>query len=107
MSHEHIKTALLAACCLHNFFRDDACHWTQNISISISDMKSLQNIEKIGRHFSMSALQIRDRFKSYFNSAAGSLEGQLRKVREGKIFTAITCPLFMTLFLSVCIILCR
>jgi hypothetical protein len=74
-----MKTVLLAAC---------TCHWTENdLSISISDMKGLQNIQKIGGNFSVSALQIRDRFKSYFNSAAGSLEGQLRKVRKRKIFT--------------------
>jgi hypothetical protein len=65
--------------------RDDTGHWTENdLNISISDMKSLQNIQKIGGSSSISAVQIRDRFKSYFNSAAGSLEWQLRKVREGK-----------------------
>ena len=88
MSHEHIKTVLLAACCLHNFLRDDTYHWTENdLNISISDMKGLQNIQKIGENSSISTVQIRDRFKRCFNSAAGSLEGQLRKVREGKIFT--------------------
>jgi hypothetical protein len=76
MSHEHIKTVLLAACCLHSFFlRDDTCHWTENdLSIYISDMKGLQNTQKIGGNSSISAVQIRDRFKSYFNSAAGSLK---------------------------------
>jgi hypothetical protein len=53
MSHEHIKTVLLAACCLQNFFWDDTCHWTENdTSISISDMMGLQNIQKIGGNFS-------------------------------------------------------
>jgi hypothetical protein len=88
MSQEHIKTVLLAASCLHNFLRDDTCHLTGNdLRISISDMKGLQSIQKIGGNSSMIAVEIRDRFKSYFNSAAGSLEWQLRKVRQGKIFT--------------------
>jgi hypothetical protein len=68
--------------------RDDTCHWTENdLRIYISDMKGLQNIKKIGGNASVSAMQIRDRFNSYINSVAGSLEWQLRKVRERKVFT--------------------
>jgi hypothetical protein len=63
MSHKHIKTVLPAGCCLHHFLKDDTCHWTENyLSISISDMKSLQNIQKIGSS-SISAMQITDGFK--------------------------------------------
>lgn len=81
MSLEHVNTVLLAACCLHNLLRDDTCHWTKNnLIISISVMNGLQNDQKIGGNFSISAVQIRDLFKSYFNSAHCLL------VKNGKQF---------------------
>lgn len=88
MSQEHIVSVVMATCCLHNFLRNDMCHWTENdLNISISNMRGLQDLRNIGGNSKTDALAVRDGFKSYFNSAAGSVEWQLRKVRAGRRFT--------------------
>ena len=46
MSYEHVNAVILAACCLHNFLRDDACHWTEkDLQVSVSDIENLQNLQ--------------------------------------------------------------
>ncbi|XP_050526869.1 uncharacterized protein LOC126897372 [Daktulosphaira vitifoliae] len=81
MSQELIVSVVMVTCCLHNFLRNDACHWTENdLNISISNMRRLQDLKNIGENSKTDALAVRDRFKSYFNSAAGSVEWQLSRV---------------------------
>lgn len=88
MSQEHIVSVVMATCCLHNFLRNDTCHWTENdLNISIFNMRGLQDLRNIGGNLKTDALAVRDGFKSYFNSAAGSVEWQLRRVRAGRRFT--------------------
>jgi hypothetical protein len=84
VSHEHVITVVFACCCLHNYMRNDACHWTEeDLHISIDNIEGLENL-RIGGNASLNALEVRDRFKNYFNSAAGSVEWQFNKIREGK-----------------------
>ncbi|XP_060843970.1 uncharacterized protein LOC132923968 [Rhopalosiphum padi] len=75
MSQEHIVCVVMATCCLHNFLRNDTCHWTENdLNISISNMIGLQDLRNIGGNSKTDALAVRDGFKSYFNSATVSVE---------------------------------
>jgi len=50
-------------------------------------MRGLQDLRNIGGNSKTDALAVRDGFKCYFNSAAGSVEWQLRRVRAGRRFT--------------------
>lgn len=85
MQEEHIVTVVMATCCLHSYLRDDSCHWTENdLNTSIEDMAGLQNLRNIGGNSRTDALAVRDSFKSYFNSVAGSIEWQLMRVRAGR-----------------------
>lgn len=57
MSYEHVNAVILAACCLHNFLRDDACHWTEkDLQVSVSDIENLQNLQGTGGNASHDAL---------------------------------------------------
>ncbi|KAJ8969832.1 hypothetical protein NQ314_001561 [Rhamnusium bicolor] len=41
MLHEHINSVVIAACCLHNFLRNDSCHWTEcdiNVSLFLNEI---------------------------------------------------------------------
>lgn len=88
MSQEHTVSVVMATCCLHNFLRNGTCHWTENdLNISISNVTGLQDLRNIGGNPKTDALAVRDYFKNYFNSAAGSVEWQLRRVRAGRRFT--------------------
>lgn len=85
LSHEHTNLVVLAACCLHNYLRDDTCHWTESdLNINVSEIDGLQHLNGIGGNASTAALRVRDEFKTYFNSPAGSVPWQLQKVRIGK-----------------------
>lgn len=85
LSHEHINQVVLAACCLHNYLRNDTCHWTEtDLNLDVSKVYGLQNLNGIGGNSCNEALKVRDEFKKYFNSAVGSVEWQLKKVRMGK-----------------------
>lgn len=85
LSHEHCNTVILAACCLHNYLRNDNCHWTESdLNLDISKVGGLQNLNRIGGNSSNEALKVRDEFKKYFNSPVGSVQWQVQKVRVGK-----------------------
>lgn len=84
MHEEHIITVVMATCCLHNFLRNDTCYWTDDLNTSLAEIAGLQNLRNIGGNPRADALAVRDSFKSYFNSAAGSIEWQLRRVRAGR-----------------------
>ncbi|KAL0879747.1 hypothetical protein ABMA27_003460 [Loxostege sticticalis] len=77
----HIVTVVMTTCCLHNFLRNDSCHWTEN-DLNTS-MRGLQNLRNVGGNSRTDALAVRDSFKSYFNSEAGSVDWQLRRIRAG------------------------
>lgn len=81
MHEEHVVTVVMATCCLHNFLRNDTCHWTENDNTS---MRGLRNLRNVGGNSRTDALAVRDSFKSYFNSEAGSVDWQLRRIRAGR-----------------------
>lgn len=88
VSHEHCVSIVTATCCLHNFLRDDACHWTQSdLDLSMSNVEGLRNILGTGGASRQDALEVRDSFKEYFNSEIGSVEWQQRRVRIGQRLT--------------------
>ncbi|KAK5649592.1 hypothetical protein RI129_000621 [Pyrocoelia pectoralis] len=85
LSHDHINLVVLAACCLHNYLRNDICHWTESdLKVDVPNVKGLQNLQGIGGNACSAALRIRDEFTKYFNSPAGSVPWQMDKVRVGK-----------------------
>jgi hypothetical protein len=61
MSHDHVNSVALAACCLHNYLRNDSCQWTErDLNVSLSDMRDLENLERTGGNAPSSALEVRD-----------------------------------------------
>jgi hypothetical protein len=85
MSHEHVNTVVLACCCLHTYLKNDAYHWTEeDLNISVDNIEGLENLRRTGGNASLNALEVRDRFENYFNSAAGSVDWQFNKIREGR-----------------------
>jgi hypothetical protein len=48
MSHERVNTVVVACCCLHNYLRNDASHWTEeDLNISIDNTEGLENLSWI------------------------------------------------------------
>jgi hypothetical protein len=74
MSHEHVNTVVVACCCLHNYLRNDACHWTEeDLDISIGNIKGSENLRRTGRNAGLNALEVKDRFQNS-NSAVVSVD---------------------------------
>lgn len=85
VSHEHSVTIIMATCCLHNFLRDDTCHWTESdLQVSLSNVEGLRSLRRSGGTSRQDALEVRECFKQYFNSDIGSVEWQQRRVRAGQ-----------------------
>lgn len=85
MSHEHVVSVVMATCCLHNFLRDDTCHWIESdLHVSVSNLSALKPLRGTGGASRQVALEIRDAFKTYFNSETGSVPWQLQRVRAGR-----------------------
>lgn len=83
---EFVDKIVLASCCLHNMLCAD--------NIFEPDVESLQNSEAallnlgaIRRNSTREACQVREDFKEYFNSDAGSVAWQTQSVRKGRIRT--------------------
>jgi hypothetical protein len=59
MSHEHVNTVVVACCCLHNYLRKEACHWTEeDLNISIDNIEGSENLKRIGGNGSLNALEL-------------------------------------------------
>jgi hypothetical protein len=60
MSHEHINSVVLAACCLHSYLRNDTCQITDSdLNVYISDTRGLENLERIGENAHSNALEVK------------------------------------------------
>ncbi|XP_030749371.1 protein ALP1-like [Sitophilus oryzae] len=79
---EHLDKVVLATCCLHNFLRNDTCHWTEADEDNQSP-QGLRDISGIGGSSTTVAIEIRNKFKNYFNGT-GSVSWQTAIVRKGK-----------------------
>lgn len=79
LSPEHIDNVILATCVLHNFLRDDRVLLENENTGEIQ----LQDLPRIGGNFGNDGIQIRDKFKDYFNSPQGSLAWQNDMVNRG------------------------
>lgn len=79
LSPEHIDNVILATCVLHNFLRDDRVLLENENTGEIK----LQDLPRIGGNFGNDGIQIRDKFKDYFNSPQGSLAWQNDMVNRG------------------------
>lgn len=81
LSPENVDNVILATCCLHNFLRDDPVNIT-NESQSTGQLQLL-DLPRVGGNFTTSAFEVRDKFKSYFNSDMGSVSWQRDMIRRG------------------------
>ena len=85
MSHDHVDSVTLAACCLHSYLRNKTCRLTErDWKVSVSDMRGLENLEWIGENSLSYALEVSDGFTDYFNTDAGSVRWQHNKAKRGK-----------------------
>lgn len=71
MSPEHIDKVVLATCCLHNFLRDDTINNILNNDDYMNCPES--GIRNVGGTSTAEAMAIRDQFRNYFVSPAGSV----------------------------------
>ncbi|KAB0801381.1 hypothetical protein PPYR_05735 [Photinus pyralis] len=81
---DKLDKVILATCCLHNFLRNDTCHWTEEQHETIVRPEGIENIPGIGGASTTNAMGVRDSFKNYFNSPNGSVSWQTEMVRRGK-----------------------
>ncbi|XP_046472544.1 uncharacterized protein [Neodiprion pinetum] len=81
LSPEHVDSVILATCCLHNFLMNDDPPIRQ--SVHDSGAYTLNPMGNIGGNATAEAIAVRDKFKDYFNSAAGSVDWQIEMVRRG------------------------
>lgn len=87
ISPEHLDTVVLATCCLHNFLLD--CTATSLLSEEgIEDNTALPqgliDIPGVGGNPSISAVNVREKFKNYFGSETGSVPWQTEMIRRGR-----------------------
>ncbi|XP_067000348.1 uncharacterized protein [Anabrus simplex] len=82
VSPEHMTKFVLATCVLHNFLRED--HPNLLAELIEEATPALQDLRGTGGTYTGSALRIRDRFKDYFSSHAGSVEWQERMINVGR-----------------------
>lgn len=82
---EHVNVIVKATCVLHNYLRDDTCHWADNEQDQAevaSDV--LRPLLGIGGNSAQQALRIREQFKNYFISTEGAVDWQVQEVRAGR-----------------------
>lgn len=83
ISPEHLDKVVLATCCLHNFLKDDDSPWVSTEDGQVTN-DGLVDLPGIGGNSSRSSIDIREQFKNYFTSDAGSVSWQTEMVRRGK-----------------------
>lgn len=86
MLPEHINLVVLATCCLHNFLATDICHWSEEAveEKTTTTTEAFKDLPHTGYHASQEALHIRDNFKKFFVSHAGSVDFQWANITKGK-----------------------
>lgn len=83
MSAEHVDKVILATCCLHNFLLYDEIgtigHSDDN------DLDAVNDLDNVGGACSVQeAMNVREKFRSYFVSPAGTVPWQRDMVRLGR-----------------------
>lgn len=89
MKPKHVNKVVLATCCLHNFLKSDCPTLLAEIIENEGPAKNpdngvLQDLRNVGGAFAGSAYLVREKFKDYFSSPSGSVEWQVRAVRQGR-----------------------
>lgn len=80
---ENLDKVVLATCCLHNFLRNDTCHWVEEEE-SLPPPTGIRNVTGIGGSATTIAMRVREELKHYFNSDVGSVSWQRDMVRRGR-----------------------
>jgi len=83
---EFVDKIVLASCCLHNMLCTDN-EFEPDLELNQVPENAFLNIDALRRNSTREATQIRDAFKDYFNSDAGSVVWQVDSVRKGRIHT--------------------
>ncbi|XP_022181584.1 uncharacterized protein LOC111041585 [Myzus persicae] len=83
---EFVDKIVLASCCLHNMLCTNN-EFEPDLDTNQVPENAFLNIDALRRNSTREATQIRDAFKDYFNSDAGSVVWQVDSVRKGRIHT--------------------
>lgn len=81
---EFVDKIVLASCCLHNMLCADNAFEPDNESLQLPEA-ALLNLDPLRRNSTREAFQVREKFRDYFNSDAGSVVWQVERVRKGRI----------------------
>jgi len=81
---ETIDDLVMAACIIHNLLRDERTNYSTNYSnendINMELPKNMMPFNAVGGNSSNEAFRVRESFKNYFNSGAGSVSWQTKQV---------------------------
>lgn len=83
---EFVDKIVLASCCLHNMLCADD-EFEADLESPQLPNSAFLNLDSLRRNSTREAFDIRENFKEYFNSEAGSVVWQLNRVRKGTIHT--------------------
>lgn len=76
-------TIILASCCLHNMLCDNRDFEPEKEYFNTSE-SCLNNLDRIRQNYTQHAMYVRDKFRDYFMSEAGSVPWQIETVRKGR-----------------------
>ena len=77
---QYADKIVLTTCILHNFIRESNIYPSQSDCNQQSTQSTLLNIPRQGGNAEVAAFEVRDLFKRFFNSDAGSVERQMDMV---------------------------
>lgn len=81
---EFVDKIVLASCCLHNMLCADNAFEPDIESLQLPEA-ALLHLDPLRRNSTRDAFQVREKFRDYFNSDAGSVIWQVERVRRGRI----------------------
>jgi len=76
---EHMDIVVMATTILHNFIRNDNCHWQPGELEETTPTRGLNNFTGVGGNNPRKAITIRENFKQFFVSDNGSVPWQWEK----------------------------
>lgn len=76
---EHMDIVVMATTVLHNFLRNDNCHWQPGELEETTPTRGLNNFTGVGGNNPREAYNIRENFKQFFVSDNGSVPWQWEK----------------------------
>lgn len=94
---ETIDDLVMAACIIHNLLRDEHTNDSNENYINMELPKNMMPFNAVGGNYSNEAFRIRELFKNYFNSGAGSVNWQTKQVDKLRTFH-IQFMLFIILY---------